>query len=162
MHARAFATAFIFAVACLLCGAAAGADSFPNGEIRMLVPTVAAGVADSLARIVAAKMQDSIGQTVYVEDRPGANGTVGAQLALSASPDGYTILMGHLGLISINYHLYPKMSFNPVKAFAPIVQVVSYPDVLVVSRQSRPSRTSSSSPRTTRRPSPVHRAAMEV
>jgi hypothetical protein len=56
----------------LFCGAAAKADSFPSGKIRIVVPTAAAGVADSLARIVGAKVQDNIGQTVYVEDRPGA------------------------------------------------------------------------------------------
>ena len=132
MRSRAFAVARLFAVACLFCGAAAQADSFPSGKIRIVVPTAAAGVADSLARIVGAKVQDNIGQTVYVEDRPGANGNVGAQIALSAPADGYTIMMGHIGLMTINSHLYPKMNFNPVKAFVPIVHVVSYPDVLVV------------------------------
>jgi tripartite-type tricarboxylate transporter receptor subunit TctC len=131
LRARVFAAAPLFAIACLYC-AAAQADSFPSGKIRILVPTAAAGVADSLARIVAAKVQETIGQTVYVEDRPGANGNVGAQVALSAPADGYTIQMGHIGLKTINSHLYPKMNFNPVKAFVPIVQVVSYPDVLVV------------------------------
>src|ERR1700743_3307231 len=106
-------------MACLLCCAGAKADSFPNGKIRIVVPTAAAGVADSLARIVGAKVQDNIRQTVYVEDRPGANGNVGAQAALSVPADGYTILMGHIGLMTINYHLYPNMSFNPVKAFLP-------------------------------------------
>jgi tripartite-type tricarboxylate transporter receptor subunit TctC len=128
----ALAIVFLCAIARLCC-AAALADSFPNGKIRILVPTAAAGVADSIARIVGAKVQENIGQTVYVEDRPGANGNVGAQVALSAPADGYTILMGHIGLMTINSHLYPKMTFNPVKAFVPIVQVVSYPDVLVVS-----------------------------
>jgi tripartite-type tricarboxylate transporter receptor subunit TctC len=132
VRGRAFAVARLFAVACLFCDAAAQADSFPSGKIRIVVPTAAAGVADSLARIVGVKVQDNIGQTIYVEDRPGANGNVGAQVALSAPADGYTIMMGHIGLMTINSHLYPKMNFNPVKAFVPIVHVVSYPDVLVV------------------------------
>src|ERR1700749_2569486 len=110
----------MFAAASLCCGAASGADDFPNSKIRILVPTAPAGVADSLARILAAKMQDNIGQTIYVEDRPGANGNVGAQAALSSPTDGYTILMGHIGLMTINFHLYPKMGFNPVTAFVPI------------------------------------------
>lgn len=126
------ATALIFAVSLLYCAAAASADNFPDGKIRILVPTAAAGVADSMAHILAAKMQDGIGQTVYVEDRPGANGNVGAQAALSAPADGYTLMMGHIGLMTINYHLYPNMGFNPIKVFVPVVQVVSYPDVLVV------------------------------
>ena len=132
MRAQAFAVALLIGVASLCRGATAQADDFPNGKVRILVPTAAAGVADSMARIIGAKVQESIGQTVYVEDRPGANGNVGAQAALSAPADGYTIMMGHIGLMTINYHLYPKMGFNPVKAFVPVVQVVSYPDVLVV------------------------------
>jgi tripartite-type tricarboxylate transporter receptor subunit TctC len=140
VRAGAFAAALI-SVAASWCGVAAAKaddfkpDDFPNGKIRILVPTAAAGVADSLARIVAAKMQENIGQTVYVEDRPGANGNVGAQVALAAPADGYTIMMGHIGLMTVNYHLYPKMGFNPVKAFVPIAQVVSYPDVLVVNNE---------------------------
>jgi len=132
VRAQAFAVALLIGVASLCRGATAQADDFPNGKVRILVPTAAAGVADSMARIIGAKVQESIGQTVYVEDRPGANGNVGAQAALSAPADGYTIMMGHIGLMTINYHLYPKMGFNPVKAFVPVVQVVSYPDVLVV------------------------------
>lgn len=130
---RAQALAFALAVlASACCGGAARADDFPNTKIRILVPTAAAGVADSLARIVADKVGSSIGQPVFVEDRPGANGNVGAAAALAAPADGYTIMMGHIGLMTINYHLYPRMEFNPVKAFTPIVEVVSYPDVLVV------------------------------
>jgi len=122
----------MFAAASLYSGGAAKADSFPNSKIRILVPTAPAGVADSMARILAAKVQEGIGQTVYVEDRPGANGNVGAQAALAAPADGYTVMMGHIGLMTINSHLYPKMGFNPIKAFVPVIQVVSYPDVLVV------------------------------
>jgi tripartite-type tricarboxylate transporter receptor subunit TctC len=132
VRARAFASALVAAAALWPGGTAAKADDFPSGKIRIVVPTAAAGVADSLARIVAAKVQEEGGQTVYVEDRPGANGNVGAQAALSAPADGYTIMMGHIGLMTVNSHPYPKMGFNPLKAFVPIVQVVSYPDVLVV------------------------------
>lgn len=133
VHGRSFVIAALLAVSPLFCAAAAIADDYPNGKVRILVPTAAAGVADSVARIVAAKVQDGLGQAVYVEDRPGANGNVGAQAALAAPADGYTILMGHIGLMAINYHLYPDMNFNPTKSFVPIVHLVSYPDVLVVS-----------------------------
>ncbi|MDQ8730454.1 tripartite tricarboxylate transporter substrate binding protein [Bradyrhizobium sp. LHD-71] len=131
MRVRAFATAVI-AAASLCCAAAAQADDFPNDKIRILVPTAPAGVADSLSRIVAAKVQENIGQTLYVENRSGANGNIGAQAALTAPADGYTVLMGHIGLMTINHHLYPKMGFSPIKAFMPVVHVVSYPDVLIV------------------------------
>jgi tripartite-type tricarboxylate transporter receptor subunit TctC len=132
VHGRSCAIAVLLAAVSLFC-AAADADEYPSSKVRILVPTAAAGVADSVARIVAMKVQDSVGQAVYVEDRPGANGNVGAQAVLSAPADGYTILMGHIGLMAINYHLYPDMSFNPTKSFVPIVHLVSYPDVLVVS-----------------------------
>ena len=133
MRARIFGVVLVGATVSLCWCVTPRADDFPNNKIRIVVPTAPAGVADSLARIVAAKVQDNIGQSVYVEDRPGANGNVGAAAVLSAPADGYTIMMGHIGLMTINYHLYPKMGFDPVRAFVPIVQVISYPDVLVVS-----------------------------
>ena len=132
MRTRKLAFAVIALAILLSCSATTRADDFPNNKIRILVPTAAGGVADSLARIVAAKVQDSVGQPVYVEDRVGANGNVGAAAVLTAPADGYTMMMGHIGLMTINYHLYSKMEFDPIKAFVPIVQVVSYPDVLVV------------------------------
>ena len=132
MRTQKFAIAVIGVGVLLICSATTHADDFPNSKIRILVPTAAGGVADSLARIVAAKVQDSVGQPVYVEDRAGANGNVGAAAVLTAPADGYTVMMGHIGLMTINYHLYSKMEFDPIKAFAPIVHVVSYPDVLVV------------------------------
>ena len=133
MRARIFGVVLVEATVSLCWCVTPRADDFPNNKIRIVVPTAPAGVADSLARIVAAKVQDNIGQSVYVEDRPGANGNVGAAAVLAAPADGYTIMMGHIGLMTINYHLYPKMGFDPVRAFVPIVQVISYPDVLVVS-----------------------------
>jgi tripartite-type tricarboxylate transporter receptor subunit TctC len=132
MRAQTLTVVLIAAVVSLNCSAGARADDFPNNKVRILVPTAAGGVADSLARIVAAKIQDTLGQPVFVEDRAGANGNVGAAAVLAAPADGYTMMMGHIGLMTINYHLYSKMDFEPIKAFVPIVEVVSYPDVLVV------------------------------
>jgi tripartite-type tricarboxylate transporter receptor subunit TctC len=136
MGARGFLFSFLaalFATACL--AAVVRADDYPNNKIRILVPTAAGGVADTLSRIIAAKVQDTIGQTVYVEDRPGANGNLGASVVLSAPADAYTVMMGHIGLMSVNYHLYSKMEFNPIEAFVPIIHVVSYPDVLIVNNK---------------------------
>jgi tripartite-type tricarboxylate transporter receptor subunit TctC len=125
--------AALFATACL--SAVVRADEYPNNKIRILVPTAAGGVADTLSRIIAAKVQDTIGQTVYVEDRPGANGNLGASVVLSSPADAYTVMMGHIGLMTVNYHLYSKMEFNPIEAFVPIIHVVSYPDVLIVNNK---------------------------
>jgi tripartite-type tricarboxylate transporter receptor subunit TctC len=136
MGARGFLSPFLaalFATACL--AAVVRADDYPSNKIRILVPTAAGGVADTLSRIIAAKVQDTIGQTVYVEDRPGANGNLGASVVLSAPADAYTVMMGHIGLMSVNYHLYSKMEFNPIEAFVPIIHVVSYPDVLIVNNK---------------------------
>jgi tripartite-type tricarboxylate transporter receptor subunit TctC len=132
MRTGSFAAAFIVTIISLTCGAVTFADDYPNGKIRILVPTAAAGVADNMARIIADKVLATIGQPVFVEDRPGANGNVGAAAVLAGPADAYTIMMGHIGLMTINYHLYSKMDFEPIKAFVPIVQVVTYPDVLVV------------------------------
>jgi tripartite-type tricarboxylate transporter receptor subunit TctC len=123
----------VLATACL--SATVRADDYPSNKIRILVPTAAGGVADTFSRIIAAKLQDTIGQAVYVEDRPGANGNVGASVVLGAPADAYTLMMGHIGLMTVNYHLYSKMEFNPVEAFAPIIHVVSYPDVLIVNNK---------------------------
>jgi tripartite-type tricarboxylate transporter receptor subunit TctC len=123
----------LLASACL--STAVRADDYPSNKIRILVPTAAGGVADTFSRIIAAKLQDTIGQAVYVEDRPGANGNVGASVVLAAPADAYTVMMGHIGLMTVNYHLYTKMEFNPVEAFAPIIHVVSYPDVLIVNNK---------------------------
>jgi tripartite-type tricarboxylate transporter receptor subunit TctC len=133
VHARSVAIGIIALVAAASLMTQTRADDYPSNKIRIVVPTAAGGVADSLARIVAAQIQDPIGQPVFVEDRPGANGNVGAAAVLAAPADAYTIMMGHIGLMTINYHLYQKMEFEPIKAFVPIVHVVSYPDVLLVS-----------------------------
>jgi len=136
MGARRLLASMLAGVLATACLSAAGrADDYPSNKIRILVPTAAGGVADTFSRIIAAKLQDTIGQAVYVEDRPGANGNVGASVVLGAPADAYTVMMGHIGLMTVNYHLYSKMEFNPVEAFAPIIHVVSYPDVLIVNNK---------------------------
>lgn len=110
----------------------ARADNYPSRPIRIVVPFAAAGTTDILARAVAYELQKSLGQNVIVDNRPGAGGNVGADLVAKAAPDGYTLLMGTVGTHAINQSLYPKLSFDPIRDFAPVTLVASVPNVLVL------------------------------
>ena len=132
---RARLVAALLAASIVAIGHSAYADDFPNNKIRIVVPTGPGGVADTLSRIVAAKAQDTIGQSIYIENKPGANGNLGAATVLASPADAYTIMMGHIGLMTVNYHIYGKMEFNPMEAFVPVAHVVSYPDVLIVNNK---------------------------
>jgi len=107
-------------------------SNYPNRPIKMIVPYVAGGAADITARLVAQSMSESMGQTVVVENRPGANGTRGSVLVAKAAPDGYTLLLTASGPLVINPVLYKKVPFDPVKDFAPISMLITYQYVLAV------------------------------
>src|SRR5271166_3676290 len=111
----------LFAVAALSCvPRSASAENYPDRPIRLVVPTGTGGAADIISRMIAEKLQTSLGQPVVVEDRPGANGIVGATYVLSAPADGYMLMMGHIGLMTINNHIYKDVNFNPLTDFAPV------------------------------------------
>jgi tripartite-type tricarboxylate transporter receptor subunit TctC len=117
---------------CLCLPHGARAEDFPTRPIKLIVPTGPGGAADYVSRLVADKVQASIGQPVVVEDRPGANGNVGAISVLGAPADGYTLMMGHIGLMTINSHIYKGMKFEPLTDFTPVTLGVTYPNVLLV------------------------------
>lgn len=119
-----------FAVAAV-CGQAL-ADTYPSKPIRFIVPFAPGGGADISARVIAMKMGTSLGQTVVVENRPGAGGIIGTDMVAKAPPDGYTILLGTIGPIAINPHLYKKLSYDVERDFAPISLVGNALNVLVV------------------------------
>jgi len=126
--------AFALALA-LLAGAAAGparADDYPSHPIRLIVPFAAGGAADSVARIVGKRVGEALGQTVVVEDRGGGGGIIGAEIVHNSDPDGYTLLLGQSGPISINPGIYAKLPYDPEKDFVPVSMTTSYPYVLVV------------------------------
>ncbi len=104
---------------------------YPNKPIKMIVPFTAGGTTDILARAVAAELQKSLGQPVFVENRAGAGGNIGADAVAKAPADGYTLLMGTVGTHAINVSLYPKMPYDAVKDFAPVSLVAGVPNVLV-------------------------------
>lgn len=108
------------------------AQSFPSRPLRIVVPFPAGGTTDVLARAVAQKLTETLGQPVVVDNRPGAGGNIGAELVAKSPPDGYTLLMGTVGTHAINPGLYPKMPYDHVRDFAPVILVAGVPNVLVV------------------------------
>jgi tripartite-type tricarboxylate transporter receptor subunit TctC len=108
------------------------ADDYPTHPIRLIVPFAAGGAADSVARIVGKRVGDALGQTVVVEDRGGGGGIIGTEIVRNSDADGYTLLLGQSGPISINPGIYPKLPYDPEKDFVPISMTTAYPYVLVV------------------------------
>ena len=130
MRTRRLALALILAFGCAT--TAARADDYPSHPIRLIVPFAAGGAADSVARIVGKRIGEALGQPVVVEDRGGGNGIIGTQVVSSADPDGYTLLLGQSGPISINPGIYKSLSYDPEKDLTPISMTSAYPYVVVV------------------------------
>ena len=110
----------------------AQAQQYPNKPIRIIVPYAAGGTSDILARQIGPKLTEAWNQPVIVENRPGANGNVGAEFVAKSPPDGYTLLLTDLGGLVISASVYPKLPFNPSKDFSPVVMVSYSPHVLAV------------------------------
>ena len=106
------------------------ADTYPSKPIRLVVTFPAAGAPDILARLFADKAQ--LGQPVVIDNVPGAGGAIGAEKVARAAPDGYTLLMGHIGTLAVNPSLYPKLPYSPLKDFTPVAWVANVPNVLVL------------------------------
>ena len=109
----------------------ASAQTYPDRSVRIIIAFAAGGTIDTLGRIVAQKLSDAWGQSVFVENRPGASGNIGAAAAAQAAPDGYTL---HLGgqVLAVNVTLAPMKGLDPVKDFAPIMWIATAQDVLMV------------------------------
>lgn len=124
----------LIAFTLLACSASASslAQEYPVKPIRMIVPFSPGGGVDIAARAVGAKMQESMGQPVVVENRPGAAGNIAMEATAKAANDGYTLIMGGAGPVAMNVGLYPKLPFDPVKDFAPVGLVASTVYALVV------------------------------
>jgi len=122
--------------------AAAGPDAMAQASrpIRLLVPFAPGGSTDILARAIGPKLGIALGQTVVIDNRAGAGGSIGAAEAAKAEPDGQTLLMGHIGTLAVNPAIYPKLGYDPLKSFVPVAWVARVPNVLVVSAAS-PART---------------------
>ena len=121
-------------------GTAVAQDGYPNKPLTMVVPFSAGGTTDILARIVGQALGQDLGQTIIIENKPGAGGNIGAQQAARAKADGYTLFMGTVGTHAINQALYKKLPYDPIKDFTPLSRVANVPNLLVV-HPSRPYKT---------------------
>ncbi len=128
---RAFAFVLAFVSAALTTTVVAHAADFPARNITLVVPYPAGGGVDAMARVVAQKLSDAFGKTVLVDNRGGAGGTLGTRAVAGAAPDGYTLLLGHTGTLSINPSLYARLDIDPRKDFAPIGLIASMPVALL-------------------------------
>ena len=109
---------------------------YPDKPIRMIVPYVAGGAADITARLIAQAMTENMGQSVVVDNKPGANGLIGSDVVAKSAPDGYTLLLTASGPLVVNPVLYKKVPFDPIRDFSPISLVISYQYALVVPTSS--------------------------
>jgi tripartite-type tricarboxylate transporter receptor subunit TctC len=107
------------------------AQNFPSKPIRVVIPFVAGGSSDIVGRAIASKFQETLGQPGVVENRPGANGAIAAEFVAKADPDGYTILVGSIGVFTINPALFKDLRYQSARDFAPITLAVTTPNVLV-------------------------------
>ncbi len=108
------------------------AATFPAKPVRFIAPFPPGGSTDLLGRLVAIKLTEAWGQQVTVENRGGAGGTIGVELAARAAPDGYTIVMGHVGTFGFNPTLYPKLPYDAIRDFAPITVLATVPNGMAV------------------------------
>jgi len=115
----------------LLPALAFGQASYPNRPIRMIVPFAPGGASDFVARILSPKLSELLGQQIVVDNRPGASGNIGMELAAKAPADGYTIYLGNIGTIAINPAIFANLALNPTKDFIPISLVADVPSILV-------------------------------
>ena len=131
---------FVVPIAIALMGSASvhalaqadAARTFPDRPLRMIVPFGAAGVTTSVARVVATKLGESLGQPVIVESKPGAQGIIACEFVQKAAPDGYTILVGASGPMAANAAIYSKLPYDPPRDFAPVAVIATSAYILVV------------------------------
>jgi tripartite-type tricarboxylate transporter receptor subunit TctC len=114
-----------------LLASSAFAQSFPARPVHIVVAFPPGGGTDIVARLLAPRLAEAWGQQVIVDNRAGASGTIGTEFAARSAPDGQTLFLGTLGNLAVNQHLYPKMSVDPLRDFAPVTQVVAVHFVMV-------------------------------
>ena len=122
-----------------ICGTAS-AQSYPSKPIRIIVPFPAGGTSDILTRLIGAKLTEAWGQQVLPDNRPGANGNIGADVVARAAPDAYTLVLMDVGNLAISPSLFAKLPFDILRDFAPVT-VVSYSPHILASHPSMPART---------------------
>jgi len=134
------ASALLAATALSLHAGGAQAQAWPSKPIKIVIPFVAGGSSDIVGRAIGSKFQELLGQVAIVENRPGANGAIAAEFVAKADPDGYTVLVGSIGVFSINTALFKDLRYNPLRDFAPLTLAVTTPNVLIT-RPDLPAKT---------------------
>jgi len=124
-------TAFLAALAAMTIGGAALAQPFPNKAVRIIIAFPPGGGVDIVARVMGPRLTEIWNQPVVVENRPGASGVIGTEVAARSAPDGYTVFFGTLGNLTANQYLYPKMAVDPLRDMAPVTQVVAVHFVMI-------------------------------
>ena len=112
------------------------AQSYPVRGVKIIVPQPAGGSSDGVGRLIAQKLAERWGQSAVIENKPGAGGNIGTDLAAKATPDGYTLLMQYEGSYAVNQWLYGKLQFDSVRDFIPVATVATVPQLLVVNASS--------------------------
>jgi tripartite-type tricarboxylate transporter receptor subunit TctC len=115
-------------------GKHAAADAYPSRPIKFIVPWPAGGVADTVARVVADKLSERLGQRLIVENRPGASGNIGMAATAAAPADGYTLVLTPTGNLTVNQNLFKELPFDTGRDFLPLTVLATVPNVLVVNR----------------------------
>jgi tripartite-type tricarboxylate transporter receptor subunit TctC len=124
--------AAVLAAMALSTSSAGLAQTYPVKPVRVIVPFSPGGSTDIVPRIIGQKLADILGQQIVIDNRAGAAGVIGTELGVRAAPDGYTLVMGHVGTLAMNPTLYSKLSYDPVKDLAPIAMTAMFPNGLVV------------------------------
>jgi len=123
----------IMAAVCLLAAAQAqSADNYPTRPIRMIVPFAPGGASDFVARIIQPKLSEELGQQVVADNRAGAAGNIGVELAARSAPDGYTVLLGNVGTMAINPSVFPKFPIKPLRDLTGVTLIVDLPGAMGV------------------------------
>ena len=110
----------------------AGAEDYPSRAVRMVVPFAPGGASDIVGRIMQPKMSQELGQQIVIDNRAGASGNIGVEVAARANPDGYSFLLGNVGTMAINPSIFPKFPVRPVRDFIAVTEVVDVPGALAV------------------------------
>ncbi len=127
---------------CALCAApsqpaaAQSAAAYPSRPIRLVLPAAPGGPVDVIGRTMAAGLAEALGQTIVIDNRAGAGGIIGAEIVMNANPDGYTLMFAHSGPLAIEAAVHSKLSYHPVRDFAPVSLVAASPYVLIVAPSS--------------------------
>jgi tripartite-type tricarboxylate transporter receptor subunit TctC len=125
-------TALISAIALVAAGSAYAQGAYPTRPVTMVVGFAPGGGTDTVARIIARNLSESLGQQVLVENRAGAGGNIAAEFVARAAPDGYTILLGNVGSLAVAPHMIAGLAYDPLRDFAPITMAVVFANVIVV------------------------------